>query len=257
MKLDVIYNVDCLDGMKNIKDKSIDMILCDLPYGVTGFKWDIIIPFKNLWEQYKRIIKDNGAIVLFSTQPFTTKLIHSNLKDFRYCWYWKKNNVTGGPFAKVQPMICIEDICVFYKNKPLYNPQGLIKLNEPIENKKVNSSVYGMFKVKPQKRQYTNYPKHLLEFKNESSSNRNRLHPTQKPIELCKYLIKTYTNENQIVLDNCMGSGTTAIACIETNRRYIGFELDKKYYDVAINRINDHVRLNRNGKEYGRSSSVS
>ena len=128
--------MDCLDGMKIIGDKSVDMILCDLPYGVTDCKWDSIIQLPELWAQYKRIIKDNGAVVLFSIQPFTTTLIDSNRKHFRYCWYWKKSNVTGEPFARVQPMRCIEDICVFYKKKPTYNPQGLVKLDTPKVNKK-------------------------------------------------------------------------------------------------------------------------
>lgn len=228
--------------MKNIPDKSIDMILCDLPYGVTDCKWDNIIPFKPLWEQYDRIIKDNGATVLFSTQPFTTKLISSNLKHYRYNWYWKKNNVTGGTFAKVQPMRCVEDICVFYKKKPTYNPQGLIKLEKPIINKAVKSNVYmwqGSENYTVQK--YTNYPTHLLDFKNEAVSNKKRYHPTQKPVKLIEYLIKTYTNEGETVLDNCMGSGTTAVACANTNRSFIGFELDDNYFETARKRLEEII----------------
>ena len=228
-----VYNMDCLDGMKMISDKSIDMILCDLPYGVTDCKWDSIIPMPDLWARYKGIIKDNGAVVLFSIQPFTTTLINSNRKDFRYCWYWKKNNVTGAPFARVQPMRCIEDICVFYKKMPTYNTQGLIELNTPKIN--VNDSKESIYAYRSgvSVQKYTNYPKHLIEFKHD----KERLHPTQKPVALCEYLIKTYTNEGDVVLDNCCGSGTTLKACRNTKRNFIGFETNKKYYEIAVNRV--------------------
>ena len=222
--------------MKNIPDESIDMILCDLPYGTTDCKWDVIIPFESLWEQYNRIIKDNGVIVLFAAQPFTTKLIQSNLKQFKYCWYWKKNNTTGGQFAKYQPLRCIEDICVFYKKMPTYNPQGIIKLDKPIL-KRANKNSFN-FKGKNETLQkYTNYPKHFIEF----SKDINGVHPTQKPVALLEYLIKTYTNEGDVVLDNCMGSGTTGVACVNTNRKFIGIELDEKYFEIAKQRINNAV----------------
>ena len=227
---------NCLERMKEIQNKSIDMILCDLPYGTTDCKWDSIIPFEPLWEQYNRVIKDNGAIVLFSAQPFTTKLIHSNFKHFKYCWYWKKNNVTGGIFCKYQPMRCIEDICVFYKNMPTYNPQGLIKLDKIKISLPHEASVYQK-KKNPSIQTHTGYPKHLLEFVNEATSNK-RLHPTQKPVALLEYLIKTYTNEGEVILDNCMGSGSTGVACINTNRKFIGIELDEKYFNIAKDRIN-------------------
>lgn len=231
-----LYNGDCLEIMQEIPAKSIDMILCDLPYGTTDCKWDQPLPFPLLWEQYNRVIKENGAIALFSVQPFTTKLIHSNLKHFRYCWYWKKNNATGAPFAKVQPLRCIEDICIFYKKKPVYNPQGLIKLDKPKSRGKTFSNVYTMRgKQKPQ--QYTNYPKHLIEFKNEAASNKNRLHPTQKPVALLEYLIKTYTNEGEIVLDNCAGSGSTGVAALNTGRQFIGIEKDEHYFNIAQERL--------------------
>lgn len=240
MKLNSIYNIDCLEGMKSIPENSVDMILTDLPFGVTECEWDKIIPFAPLWEQYNRIAKDTAAIVLFAVQPFTTKLIHSNLKDFRYCWYWKKNNVTGAPFAKVQPMRCIEEICVFYKKKPTYNPQGLKQIEKPIiiDSKKHRSNVYkwrGKDKTITQK--YTNYPVHLLQFNNEAVSNKNRLHPTQKPLALCEYLIKTYTNENDVVFDSCAGSGTTLVAAKKNGRQYIGFEAAEKYYNTAVERL--------------------
>lgn len=237
----ILKQGDCLELMKDIEDKSVDMILCDLPYGSTDCKWDSIIPFEPLWDQYKRIIKDNGVISLFSIQPFTTKLIHSNLKMYRYNWYWKKSNVTGGQFAKIQPMRCIEDICVFYKHKPTYNPQGLIKLKEPKIQLAKKSNIYE-FRSEYSIQEYTNYPKHLLEFKNEVSSNKNRLHPTQKPVALLEYLIKTYTNEGETVLDNCMGSGSTGIACINTKRKFIGIEMDRYYFNIAQNRIETRLK---------------
>lgn len=228
--------------MKDIPGESVDMILCDLPYGMTDCKWDSIIPFAPLWEQYKRVIKPNGAIVLFSIQPFTTRLIQSNLKQYRYNWYWKKNNKTGAPFAKVQPMRCIEDICVFYKHKPTYNPQGLIKLDKPIVHKKrTKKGVYDAFRGKISPQKYTNYPAHLLDFKNDAVDNKNRLHPTQKPVALLEYLVKTYTNEGETVLDNCMGSGSTGVAAVNTKRKFIGIELERKYYEISKQRIENAV----------------
>lgn len=229
--------------MKDIPGESIDMILCDLPYGTTDCKWDNVIPFAPLWTQYKRIIKQNGAIVLFSAQPFTTKLIYSNLKNYRYNWYWKKNNVTGFTYARYQPMRCIEDICVFYKKRPQYNPQGLIELDKPKgrQKKALDDSVYKSHTLdKPHMQKYTNYPRHLLEFKNEAVNHKNRYHPTQKPVKLLEYLVKTYTSEGDVVLDNCMGSGSTGIACINTNRNFIGMEKDLKYYTIAKERISQH-----------------
>lgn len=230
--------------MQDIPDKKIDMILCDLPYGTTECKWDSMIPLDALWEQYKRIIKDNGAIVLFSAQPFTTKLIHSNLKNYKYNWYWLKNYATGFCFAKYQPMRRVEDICVFYKKQPAYNPQGLVKLDRPKikKGKEKEDSVYKSETLnKTFESKYTNYPKNVLEYTNEVKSNRNRLHPTQKPVALLEYLVKTYTNEGDIVLDNCMGSGSTGIACINTGRKFVGIELNDKYYEIAKQRINNAV----------------
>ena len=233
-----LYKGDCLEIMQEIPAKSIDMILCDLPYGTTACKWDQPLPFPLLWEQYNRVIKENGAIALFSVQPFTTKLIHSNLKHFRYCWYWKKNNATGAQFAKVQPLRCIEDICIFYKKKPTYNPQGLIKIEKPVERVINNTSnVYKWRGKETYKQQYTNYPKHLIEFKNEAAGNKNRLHPTQKPVALLEYLIKTYTNEGEIVLDNCAGSGSTGVAALNTGRQFIGIEKEDHYFNIAKERL--------------------
>lgn len=234
-----IYNTECIAGMSLIPDGAVDMILCDLPYGITDCGWDKLLPLDQLWQQYERIVKPNGAIVLTCSQPFTTKLIASNQKLFKYCWYWKKNQVTGFPFAKYQPLRCIEEIAVFYKKAPTYNPQGLVKLDKPRHVKATGKSkdyVYdGNTLCNAYETTYTNYPKQLLEF----ACQREGLHPTQKPVALFEYLIKTYTNEGELVLDNCIGSGTTAVACINTGRDYIGFEIDEGYYKKAIGRINN------------------
>ena len=240
-----LYHDDCLEKMKDIEDKSIDLILCDLPYGVVDCKWDVIIPFDKLWEHYDRILKENGTVVLFAIQPFTTKVISSNLKMFKYCWYWKKNNATGFAFCKYQPLRQIEDICVFYK-KNKYNPQGLVELEKPVYRKATNKtneeSVYRTSTLNNDYvTRYTNYPKNVLEFSNEATSNRNRLHPTQKPVKLLEYLIKTYTDEDELILDNCMGSGSTGVAAVNTNRRFIGIEKDEKYFNIAKRRINECI----------------
>lgn len=238
-----IHNMDCLEGMKLIKDKSIDAIICDLPFGITSCKWDMVIPFEPLWEQYKRIIKDNGAIVLFGSQPFTSALIMSNPKWFRYEWIWQKNKSTGFLNAKKQPLNDHETISVFSKKTCVYNPQMTIaektyKRGKIIRSKEKNiqqSDCYGEQKTFIQEDSGLRYPKRIIYFNNNSTQ--NQLHPTQKPVALIEYLIKTYTNENELILDNCMGSGSTAIAAINTNRNYIGFELDKGYYDIALKRI--------------------
>jgi len=240
LELNKIYNMDCLEGMKLIDDKSIDMILCDLPYGTTKCKWDIVIPFEPLWEQYERIIKDNGAIVLFGSQPFTSALVMSNLKLFKYEWIWQKTLATNFMLVKKQPAKKHENILVFYKKQPTYNPQ--MEIGKPYKDKprKRTVGIHGNAETikKAINNEGTRYPSSVQLFSN--GNNRN-VHPTQKPVELCEYLIKTYTNENELVLDNCIGSGTTAIACINTNRNYIGFELDKEYYEIAKNRINKHI----------------
>lgn len=229
-----IFNMDCLAGMSMIPDGSVDMILCDLPYGVTDCKWDKLLPITELWQEYERVIKSNGAIVLTGIQPFTTELIRSNPKLFRYCWYWRKNCSTGFAFSHKQPMRCVEDVAVFYKKQPTYNPQGLILLENPKRvggGKKKGGRVYKDLD-KPYVSHYTNYPNNLLEVPVERG-----LHPTQKPVALFEYLVRTYTNPNEIVLDNCMGSGTTAVACIRSGRRYIGFELEERYWNICQERI--------------------
>ena len=240
LEINKIYNMDCLEGMKLIDDKSIDMILCDLPYGTTACKWDSIIPFNELWEQYERVIKDNGAIVLTASQPFTTTLINSNIKHFRYSWTWEKEQGVNFLMAKKQPLKVHEDICVFSKKQTIYNPQ-MTEGKPYISGKGDSGEVTGRVKKVQTKNKGTRYPRSVIQFKRETG-----LHPTQKPVALFEYLIKTYTNENEVVLDNCMGSGTTAIACLNTNRNYIGFELDKTYFEVAQKRIKKHLEEERN-----------
>ena len=220
--------------MKDISDKSIDLILCDLPYGTTHNKWDTIIPFDKLWEQYNRIIKDNGAILLFSQMPFGASLIMSNPKMFRYEWIWEKNQAVGFLNAKKMPLRKHENILVFYKHLPTYNPQGLIKLDEPIQeagSANRNGKNYGVAD-KSFIRTHKNYPTDIITFSKDSG-----YHPTQKPVDLLEYLIKTYTNEGDLVLDNCMGSGSTGVACVNTNRDFIGMELNEEYFKIACERI--------------------
>lgn len=235
-----LINGECILEMEKIKDKSIDMILCDLPYGTTACKWDNIIPFEPLWEEYNRIIKDNGAIVLFSDNPFTSKLINSNTKNYRYDWIWEKEQGKNFQLVKKRPLKKTENINVFYKKQPIYNPQGLIKLDKPIiKSNKGKGGNLGHITSEDKRGNYeqwfTNYPSNILKFNADRG-----LHPTQKPVKLLEYLIKTYTNEGQTILDNCMGSGSTGIACLNTNRNFIGIELDKNYFDIASKRINEH-----------------
>lgn len=253
VELNKIYNEDCLEGMKRIPDKSVDMILCDLPYGTTACKWDIVIPFELLWEQYERVIKDNGAIVLFGSEPFGTLLRASNLKLYKYDWYWCKDNSKATNFvhAKNMPLKNVETISVFSKGsiahrnnkrRMSYNPQGLLPLNKVVKgnNKGGKANEHGLDRPSHKTqyvREFTNYPNVVLNFKTDW---KEQLHPTQKPVALFEYLIKTYTNEGATVLDNCMGSGTTAIACLNTNRNFIGFEKDKEYWKLANERIENH-----------------
>lgn len=229
-----LFQGDCLDIMKKIPDKSIDMILCDLPYGVTQNKWDTVIPFDKLWEQYNRILKENGAVVLFSQMPFTAELVHSNLSNFKYMWIWYKHYRRGFLNAKKQPLRTTENICVFYRKQCIYNP----KMRTGILRTKGNSSkqrgCYGKYKALNIKNdQY--YPTDILDF--AGVPNNELYHATQKPVDLLKYLIETYTNDGETVLDNCMGSGSTGVACIESNRNFVGIELDENYFEIAKNRI--------------------
>jgi site-specific DNA-methyltransferase (adenine-specific) len=233
--------------MKEIADKSIDMILCDLPYGTTACKWDTIIPFDELWEQYERIIKDNGAIVLTASQPFTTQLINSNKNLFKYEWIWIKSKPTGFINAKNAPLKKHENILVFSKGKTsngnknnmIYNPQGLIISGKFKKSKYDENDILGVRPCRKNEgyiQEYSNYPNSILEFQGETQP----IHPTQKPLILFEYLIKTYTNENDLILDNCIGSGTTAIACKNLNRKCYGIELDENYYNLAVKRVKLH-----------------
>jgi site-specific DNA-methyltransferase (adenine-specific) len=244
---------DCLELMKDISDKSIDMILCDLPYGTTACKWDSIIPFEPLWEQYERIIKDNGAIVLMASQPFTTRLISSNMKHFKYCWYWIKSTPTGFQHAKNRPMTKVEEVCVFSKSpmghksllgtrRMVYNPQGVRPSGKKTISKVKHGRTLGARpnQVGREYESYSGFPHNVLEFPNMTG--KQAIHPTQKPVALLEYLIKTYTNEGETVLDNCMGSGSTGVACVNTNRNFIGIELDDKYFEIAKRRITDSRR---------------
>ena len=238
IELNKIYNEDCLEGMKRIPTKSVDMILCDLPYGTTACKWDTIIPFEPLWGQYKRIIKDDGAIVLFGSEPFSSKLRMSNLKLYKYDWIWNKTTFANQMCAKFQPLKIQENISVFSKKKHIYHPQGLLEINKITkQGSKITDNNGGGVRKTEYFQQYTNYPRNILEFKLD----KQKLHSTQKPVALFEYLIKTYTDEGETVLDNCIGSGTTAIACINTKRNYIGFELDTSYYNIANKRIQDTI----------------
>ena len=221
--------------MKDIPSGSIDMILADLPYGTTKNKWDSIIPLGKLWEQYERVIKGNGAIVLFGSQPFTTALNNSNTKLYRYEWIWIKNNSTGFQLANKRPMKKHEIISVFYNKQPTYNPQGLQPYGKVNKRGSMGDN-WDEMSSNQYIQKYTNYPTQLLEY----SYDKEKLHPTQKPVALFEYLIKTYTNEGETVLDNVMGSGTTGVACLNTNRRFIGMELDETYFNIAKARIESH-----------------
>ena len=233
-KIELIQG-DCLEKMKDIPDGSIDMILCDLPYGTTACKWDTIIPFEPLWEQYKRIIKDNGAIVLTASQPFTSALVMSNIKMFKYCWVWNKAKAANYVNAKKQPLKIHEDIAVFCKGNN-YNPQKTIGKFRKKGGYTVNREV-AVAQNPTVSFNDTYYPKSILNF-SVAGNKDSTLHPTQKPVALFEYLIKTYTNEGDLVLDNCMGSGTTGVACVNLNRDFIGIEKDENYFKIAEQRIN-------------------
>lgn len=236
----VIYNCDCIELMKTLPDKSIDMILCDLPYGTTACKWDTIIPFEPLWEQYKRIIEDNGAIVLTASQPFTSALVMSNVKMFKYEWVWDKKIPSGMSYARFQPMRQHESILVFCNGKTIYNPQ-MIKRDKPI--KRGGGKIDENNKIpKPDclKGKIYNY-KNPISIQSFLKERENSLHPTQKPVALFEYLIKTYTNEGDLVLDNCAGSGTTGVACQNLNRNYILIEKEEKYCEIAVKRLKNTI----------------
>jgi site-specific DNA-methyltransferase (adenine-specific) len=252
LDLNKIYLGDCLEIMKNIPDKSIDVILCDLPYGSTKCSWDVIIQFEPLWEQYNRVIKDNGAIVLFGKEPFSSHLRLSNLKMWKYDWIWRKDTKNNFPQAPYQPLNNIEIISVFSKGYARGFPKTSDKINEIMnynpqfikaESYKIpkESKTTDLFKQNHKNGVYKHkerdtslrYPYNLLDF----NVDKNKIHPTQKPVALLEYLIKTYTNENDIVLDNCFGSGSTGIASLNTNRKFIGIELNEDYFNLAKQRL--------------------
>lgn len=238
------YNMDCLDGMKLIEDGTVDLILTDLPYGITQCKWDKVLPLDLFWEQAKRIIKGNGAIVLTAKQPFTTDLINSNREWYRYNLVWVKNISTGFYNANVMPLQTHEDICVFYKHKPTYNPQKETgferKVSKASSKRKCQSAeIYNKAVCVKDYDSTERYPISLLYF--ESDKHKKSLHPTQKPVQLFKYLIKTYSNEGDLVVDCCAGSNTTGVACFGTKRNYIGFEKEKKFFDIGTARINEEM----------------
>lgn len=243
-----LFQGDCLELMKDIPDNSIDMILCDLPYGTTACKWDTIIPFEPLWDQYNRIIKDNGAIVLFGSEPFSTELRHSNLKRYKYDWVWNKKLAGNGILAKKQPLKIHENIMVF--NTTIYYPQmtkGKMRKKMGLKESEITGG--DSFVA-----EYTNdeyYPQSIQEF-SIANMRKGRLHPTQKPVSLLEYLIKTYTNEGDTVLDNCMGSGSTGVACVHTSRKFIGIELEETYFNIAKNRIEEAETAVRQNKEVER-----
>ena len=233
---------DCLELMKDIPDKSIDLILCDLPYGTTRNSWDEVIPFDKLWAQYNRIIKDNGAILLFAQGKFYVNLVNSNMKMFRYDLIWDKELVSGFLNAKRMPLRRHEQVAVFYKHLPTYNPQftqgkPLHSKGTAYQTKELTNNNYGNFKTTNDDRAGSTekYPTSIMKFQKPHPS--VCVHPTEKPVALLEYLVKTYTNEGDVVLDNCMGSGSTGVACQNTNREFIGMELDEDYYKLACERI--------------------
>ena len=253
-----LFNGDCLEVMKKIPDKSIDMILCDLPYGTTACKWDSIIDLDKLWLQYKRIIKDKGAIILFGQEPFSSQVRNSDLDWYRYDWVWQKQKPSNFQLMNYQCGRVHENIMVFSQAKACYvkngNTMNYYPQMTPRENiRKANVKIYGNADnnilhnyrngEKDNYKEYSEkHPISIIQFNTESK----KLHPTQKPIELLEYLIKTYTRENDLILDNCMGSGSTGVACINTNRNFIGIELDKKYFDIAKQRIEECEKESHN-----------
>lgn len=233
----VIKQGDCLELIKELPNESIDMILCDLPYGATQNKWDSVIPLELLWKEYQRVAKQNSAIVLTSQGLFTAQLILSNPKLYKYKWVWEKSKPTNFLNAKKQPLRKHEDVCVFYKKQPVYHPQ--MTKGEPYDKgvrKDQRTGSYGKFHPAHIKSSGDRYPVDVVYFKTAESEG-DVIHPTQKPIAMLEYFIKTYTNENDVVLDNCMGSGSTGVACINTNRRFIGYELDENYFNIAKERL--------------------
>lgn len=241
-----IYLGNCLDLMKNIPNNTIDMVLCDLPYGTTACSWDIVIPFDKLWAEYSRICKPTAAIVLFGQEPFSSQLRISNLRDYRYDWYWEKERLTNVAQVKKRAGKTVETISVFYNKQCTYNPQ-MQEYSGPKRSNKVKQGTQGSIissnnmPVKEYVDTGLRYPTQVLKFTRDIL--KSNLHPTQKPVALCEFLVKTYTNEYDIVLDNCIGSGTTAIASMNSLRNFIGIELDETYYNIAKGRVHKHFEI--------------
>lgn len=243
-----LYNGDCLKKMLLVNDNSIDCIICDLPYGTTQNVWDIVIPFNLLWEQYNRVLKPDSNVILFCSGMFTFDIIKSNLKNFKYRLIWKKNVPTGMASAKYRPMKYFEEICVFCFGKPAYNP--IMKERVGVGKSCYNYNHYcgnnNHLKLDKKPKKYDPdfvLPSDILEF-NVVPNRNGKCHPTQKPVDLLEYLIKTYTNEGDTILDNCMGSGSTGVACVNTNRNFIGIELEENYFKIAEQRINEAININ-------------
>ena len=247
-----LYNGDCLEIMDKLIEEGVkvDCILTDPPYGTTACKWDTVIPFDDMWERLNKLIKPNRAIVLFGSEPFSSALRMSNIKNYKYDCKWLKSRKTGFQMVKKRPLKCYEDIMIFYQKQPTYNNTQLIKLDKPISSYRKNGKGGNLLNTvntkKDRFQEYTNYNRDLLQFNNEH--NVNAYHPTQKPIPLLEYLIKTYTNEGELVLDFTMGSGSTGVACMNTNRKFIGIELDNNYFNIASKRI-EEAFFNAQNKE--------
>lgn len=244
MEIDKIYNMDCLEGMKQIADASVDCIICDLPYGTTACKWDVIIPFDKLWAEYKRIRKPNAPILLFGSEPFSTMIRMSNLSEFRYDWIWLKSQGADFQHVKFRPLKIHEVISVFCGGaikQSTYNPQGLRPCHKVKSNaKKFGSTIPDWNNEENYVQEWENYPTSILRYSNPAG--REKFHPTQKPVELIRYLIRTYTNEGDLILDNCGGSGTTAIAAIREKRHFILFEKDPIYCEKSVKRVEQELR---------------
>jgi len=233
---DVILEGDCLERMREIPDASVDMVLCDLPYGTTQNKWDTVIPFAPLWTEYARVCR--GAVVLTAAQPFTSALVMSRVDWFKHAWVWEKFAATGHLNAKRMPMKLHEDILIFSKHLAPYNPQGLLPFNK-LTKRGSNGTNFGK-SGSENFQEFTNYPRSILRFPNDPKPE----HPTQKPVDLFRYLIRTYSNEGDLILDNCLGSGTTAVAAIMEGRHFIGIEKEPKYVEIAWRRIDEHDAAN-------------
>lgn len=248
MERNKVYNIDCLVGMKDIPDGSVDCIICDLPYGTISSvcEWDVPIPFDRLWEEYHRIIKPDGAVLLFGQEPFSSMVRMSNVEEYKYDWYWVKEQATNVFQMNKRPGKVVETISVFYRNQPTYNEQRREYRGKKVTNK-IKSGAglvvggHGKTKLQEYKDDGTRHALQVLYFNRLPKG--KAVHPTQKPVELVEYLVRIYTNEGDLVLDNCIGSGTTAVACINTGRDYIGYELNEEYYKICMDRINNTDRF--------------